>query len=743
MRPIRVRLYIAALASTLAAVLGYTLFLNQGLATHLPYWLLLTALYTAAELVVLLFHHQGGRVGLSTAEAVFLPMVVGLSFSETVWAVTIGAAIVSVAHRRVGIEKGIFNVAQFGCAAAAAAGFWAIAGDSAQGLTPASTLVAILAVLLFAAMTHVFVAGAIALSEGKNFFVLLRDVASAAVVNLTGNVILGLLLTASYEGSPWTAVLFPVPMIALFFGYRAFLRQEQERERVEKLHEASRALAGSPTFDEAVASFLSAAAKMVSAVEAQVLLPMKGQLHYYALHADDGVQSGPVPAASPVLDVFAKIKNGGTSLTVAGLEGGPDKHLAEGLGARDLVATPLSDGDLVIGCFLALGRVGADEFSESDARLLEALGNELVLTLDAYRLFAEIEEERERFQQIFAGSKEGICLLDEDGVIRAWNPALARITGFDEEDILGEKWSERVLVRDRHHRRVEGMDIITVPPDEELELVTRQGPPRWVSIMSGEVQSEDTKSWVVLVRDITREHELEESKSDFLSTISHELRTPLTTIKGSLQVLSRPNASANSEIGKQMIEIMKRGSDRLERLVMNLLAVSQMEAGDVQVYPDEVALEELVRSRIGTILVDHPEVDVVADEDVVVRADRERLSQAVEHLLDNARKFGPEAGPIRVEIAKENGFARLSISDEGPGIPKIDQERIFDRFVRLGHVLTRETQGPGVGLFIAKHSIEAMGGSIKVESEPNRGATFHVRVPLARPMAAIEPATSA
>ncbi len=256
--------------------------------------------------------------------------------------------------------------------------------------------------------------------------------------------------------------------------------------------------------------------------------------------------------------------------------------------------------------------------------------------------------------------------------------------------------------------------------------------------MSGEVQSEDTRSWVILVRDITAEHELEESKSDFLSTISHELRTPLTTIKGSLQVLSRPDADASTEIGKQMIEIMKRGSDRLERLVMNLLAVSQMEAGEVQVFPDEVPLEDMVRSRVAAILPDHPQVEISAQEDVVVRADRERLSQAVEHLLDNARKFGPESGRIEVTITKENGYALLSVADEGPGIPQIDQDRIFDRFVRLGHVLTRETQGPGVGLFIAKRSVEAMGGSITLESEPGAGATFHVRIPLARPMAAIE-----
>jgi signal transduction histidine kinase len=188
-------------------------------------------------------------------------------------------------------------------------------------------------------------------------------------------------------------------------------------------------------------------------------------------------------------------------------------------------------------------------------------------------------------------------------------------------------------------------------------------------------------------------------------------------------------------MGKQMVAIMKRGSDRLERLVMNLLAVSQLEMGDVQVFPDEIDVEEIVKGRIENVLPDHAQIEFNMDESITVRADRERLAQVIEHLLDNARKFGGEEGKITISIDKENGFAHMKVTDEGPGIAKIDHDRIFDRFVRLGHVLTRETQGPGVGLFIAKRSIEAMGGTISVESAPDQGATFHVRVPLARPMA--------
>jgi PAS domain S-box-containing protein len=413
------------------------------------------------------------------------------------------------------------------------------------------------------------------------------------------------------------------------------------------------------------------------------------------------------------------------------------------MGGSMLLAVPLLDGDSVVGLIAALDKEGAEEFGVDDARLFEALGDELVLTLDSYRLFLQVTEERERFQRIFHGSKEGICLLGDDGTVAAWNPALERITGFPETDMIGLPWSDRVVIRDRDHQRIEHLAVLDIPPDEEVEVVTRTGPSRWISVVSGPVQTGRDKGWVVLVRDVTAEHVAEEAKGDFLATISHELRTPLTTIKGSLQVLSRPKSDPYSEVGQQMVSIMRRGTDRLERLLMNLLVVSQMETGDVQVFMDEVPMQDAVKNRIGTMLEDHPQVEFVApDQMLIVRADRERLFQVIDHLLDNAQKFGGAETPIRIEVKHENGYAVLSVRDEGPGIAEGDQERIFERFTRLGHLLTRETQGAGVGLFIAKRSVEAMNGTIWVDSDPGRGSTFYARLPLARPMAVADEATT-
>lgn len=736
--PFGLRLYIIFLAATLLGILAASLPRDEAFVdNNLAPWLAMLVLFAVTEYAALNFHDDHIRWGLSASEAILLPMIVGFSFAETVLGATLGVAMVRVSSLHKNAFKEVFNVAQYGVAASAGAAFWHLYSDSTGEFTARNAAVAVLAVIVFAGLTHVFVAGAVMTSKQGDFTEVLRGIGSPAMLNLAGNITLGLFFAAAYLTAQWTIVLFPIPLGALYFGYRAVVRQSRERERVESLHAASRALAASANFEDALIGFLKAMREIVSAVESVAILTLNKQWVVTAVRHGEVTKDLTPLGGGPLLELAEKLRAERNAIRMTEEADDPDAFF-KAMGARGLVAVALLNDDEYAGCLIAFDRVGAGEFSESDARLLEALGNELVMTLDSYRLFAQVHEERERFQQIFAGSKEGICLLDEQGVIRAWNPALARITGFEEEDILGEKWSERVLVRDRYHRRIEGLDIVTVPPDEELELVSRQGPPRYVAIVSGEVQAgDDEKSWVLLVRDITAEHELEGSKSDFLSTISHELRTPLTTIKGALQVLSGPSAAPSSDVGRQMIEIMKRGSDRLERLVMNLLAVSQMETGEVRVFPDEVDLEELVRSRIETILPQHPQVDVQVDHDVTVRADKERLSQVVEHLLDNARKFGPESGRISIAITKENGYARLSVTDEGPGIPKVDQDRIFDRFVRLGHVLTRDTQGPGVGLFIVKRSLEAMSGSVEVESDPSRGGTtFHVRIPLAHPMAA-------
>jgi PAS domain S-box-containing protein len=734
---LKLRLYVGLLMAAFGAVLLVTA-LADGEWGGLFAWAMFTALYILTESVVLLFHHERGLVGLSAGEAIFLPMMVALTFRQLVWAIFVGALVVNGFQLRRGLLKATFNIAQFGAAGALAGALFTGLGGEVGVFTPRTAAAAVAGVVAFAILTHLFVSMAIALAEGRSFFELSKSIASAVVLNLGVNICLGLLLGASYVAARWTLVIFPLPLAAFFFSYRALMRQASEGQRVEHLHAATRALAVSRSIDEAVTGFLRATREIVSTRAARVLVEMPEGLMWWGVESGGKTEHAVPLEPGPMSALIEELRTRGKPLMITEGSSSEGAALAEGLDSRSLVAVPLLDNSEVVGSLMVFDRLGADGFGVPEERLLEALANELVVTLDSYRLFEQVAEERERFRKIFDSSKEGVVLLDDAARVRAWNPAATRITGYAAAEMEGHVWSDFIVVRSQEHERLVGPAVTEVSPEVELELVTKEGPSRWISILSSPVQGQE-KGWVVLIRDVTTEHILEESKSDFLSTISHELRTPLTTIKGSVQVLNRKKGEDQDPVQKQMLGVLQRGTDRLERLVLNLLFVSQLDVNEgVKIFPEEVDIDEVVKTRVAVMAMDHPQVTVKTSETpVMARVDRERTLQVIDHLVENAVKFSPE-GAIEIEVGTEGGFAFVSVKDEGPGIPTVDQERIFERFVRLGHVLTRETQGPGVGLYIVKRAVEAMGGQVHLDSAPGRGATFTVTFPLASPVAVVE-----
>lgn len=742
----RVRIYIGVQVVCLLGALWWSAQAVE--STKTPLWtaLLLMGLLAGTEAISLFFHGRAaGRISLSTAEAILLPMLVVLTFPQFVMGATAANAIARLPRWRIAAEKETFNIAQYGVAAFLAAQVWRALNDGTGALSGRNAIVAALAMVTFQLATHFFVSIAISLAAGQPFFEVLRSVGlTETLINLAGSIMVGLVFTASYLTAHWTALLFPALLGGLYLGYRAILQQQRERERVESLYSGTRALASSPDLDEALVGFLTAIADIASAAEGRTYFINDDKVLMSAVRDGEATNRMREVPGSDLTQILVELDRSGGSLVVSEDTQGAWRQLADGMGLKSFVAVPLVAGESSVGALIAADRVGAGEFGDADVRLLEALAAELTVSLDSHRLFAEVAEERERFGQIFTGSKEGICLLDGDGVVQAWNPALERITGHSAASVMGKVWSDVVLIRDRSEARVLGDELVGGEPEEELELVTAAGPSRWITTLAGPVGESEGGGWVVLVRDVTAEHEIEAAKSDFLSTISHELRTPLTTIKGSLQILGRGRDNLPPALADQMIGVTSRGAERLERLVMNLLTVSQIESGTMPVFPDAVGLEALLREKIASMLHDHENTVVeVPDKDLIVRADRERVGYAIEHVLDNARKFGGSEGEIRIAVTRDNGYARISVTDEGPGIAPADHEKIFERFLRLGDVMTRETQGAGVGLFIAQSSVEAMGGRIWVESEAGHGATFHMTVPLAHPMVVVDEADTA
>ena len=244
---------------------------------------------------------------------------------------------------------------------------------------------------------------------------------------------------------------------------------------------------------------------------------------------------------------------------------------------------------------------------------------------------------------------------------------------------------------------------------------------------------------------MTAELEAERLKADFIATVSHELRTPLTPLKGLLATLLAGVGEDSVDVRTEYYRIMKRHAARLERLIMDLLQVSAIDAGGLSVETSFVDLSALVCERVEEVRAEHPDRRIGLQEAVgglVVEADPFRVGQVLANLLSNATKHSSSGTPIEVTLMATGSEAVVSVRDEGEGIQPTDQGRVFERFYRGVETQARQTAGAGLGLYIAKRLVAAMGGRIWLVSTPGTGSTFSFSLPLALAPAPYEPAAS-
>jgi len=237
---------------------------------------------------------------------------------------------------------------------------------------------------------------------------------------------------------------------------------------------------------------------------------------------------------------------------------------------------------------------------------------------------------------------------------------------------------------------------------------------------------------VANVRDMTRARETEELKSTLLSVISHELKTPVALIKGYAGTLRREDANWDRQTLNESLAIIEEESDRLNKLINNLLDASRIQAGGLRLrfgylrldlLAQKVAAEFRTQTSRHTITLDFPEPlpPVMGDE--------ERLREVIGNLLSNALKYSPQGGVIVVGGRADAGEVRVFVSDQGIGVAPGERQKIFEHFYRVDNASTRKTQGAGLGLFLVKAVVEAHGGMVSVESEPGKGSTFSFTLP--------------
>jgi signal transduction histidine kinase len=238
-------------------------------------------------------------------------------------------------------------------------------------------------------------------------------------------------------------------------------------------------------------------------------------------------------------------------------------------------------------------------------------------------------------------------------------------------------------------------------------------------------------------RDVTREREVDRMKTEFVALVSHELRTPLTSIKGYTDLILDGDAGEVGEEAREYLEVVQSNADRLVALVNDLLDLSRLESGRVQLKIEDVDLGDVVDVAIRTLreMIAAKDQTLAVDVDPAlppVRADRDKTIQIVTNYLSNAYKYTPAGGRLRIEVARAETHARVSVSDNGYGISAEAQQRLFTRFYRVDNSDTREIGGTGLGLSIVKAFVELQGGEVGVESEAGKGSTFSFTVPFSK-----------
>jgi PAS domain S-box-containing protein len=402
---------------------------------------------------------------------------------------------------------------------------------------------------------------------------------------------------------------------------------------------------------------------------------------------------------------------------------GLDRELFAKVGSRSMMFVPFVSRGETLGV-MTLGSREADRYRESDLDLALELARRASAALDNARLVGELQRRAAAAQALeFVG--DGVFLVDSEGMIRLWNPAAARITGLAEGEVVGRPVTAVLAGWSLDHAD----DRASTFPFEA------RGGELWLSLTAAEFP----QGTVYAFRDLTEEHAVEQLKSDFVSTVSHELRTPLAAIYGAAMTLRREDVSLGHEQQAGMLGVIAGESERLARIVNDILLASRLDSGAATVSIGRTDATELARGVLAAAETHRPaDVELVllapqldSEPGPYVAADPDGLRQVLVNLVENAVKYSPNGGRVELDLEQVDGRVRFAVRDRGLGIPESEQERIFEKFFRLDPNLSRGVGGTGLGLYISRELVRRMGGRIRVESEPGRGSTFSFELPLA------------
>jgi two-component system sensor histidine kinase VicK len=367
---------------------------------------------------------------------------------------------------------------------------------------------------------------------------------------------------------------------------------------------------------------------------------------------------------------------------------------------------------------------------EEEVEAMLALAASTSAALSNAELYQRVALEKERSFAILANIADGIVAVDREGMVVLWNEAAEKITGVAAADALGR---QPVDVLQRTLESDTG-----VPLGDRPVSIMRGREEVWLSVTEAVMRDPAgaVAGRIFAFRDISSDRLVEQMKSDFVSTVSHELRTPLTSIYGFAETLLRRDVLFGESERQTFLGYIASESQRLTGIVDALLNVARLDTGDLQVNiaPTDVrgVVDEIVKSAQDAAAEGQQLVVDLPPEPLAANADPEKLRQVFSILLDNALRYSRDGGTVTVGVERKEDRVEVSVADEGIGIPQAEHEQIFRKFYRGADADQRVgAGGTGLGLFIARGLVTAMGGRIWVESREGEGSTFAFELPAA------------
>ena len=351
---------------------------------------------------------------------------------------------------------------------------------------------------------------------------------------------------------------------------------------------------------------------------------------------------------------------------------------------------------------------------------------------DTERARRQAEDDRKKIQLIITDLVDGILVFDAKGCVEFANSQVEHVFDVESARILGKSLADLA---------------VTLPAFDGLLKMLQQEEDRLFrkELAIGEVTLEVTElpfeeGTMLVLHDVTREKAIERMKTEFVSLAAHQMRTPLSAIKWSLQMLLEGDMGQVNEKQKEFLSSAYESNERMITLINDLLNVTRIEAGRYLYQPSFVQIEDIVEEQIQLYKIEAERRGIVLtfvhplEKYPKALVDPEKISIAIQNLIDNALHYTPKGGEVTVSVTHDTKELRIQVADTGLGIPEKDKAKIFERFFRASNTKRVYTEGSGLGLYIAKHIVEVNRGKIWFESQESKGTTFIFTLPIKEEM---------